>query len=64
MALPINDQHFPKKVKQNTQLYLKTCGNSVMFSFQNHTEDTLRQELVTLQEEKLNYETTAKVDTY
>jgi len=35
-----------------------------MFSFQNHTEDTLRQELVTLQEEKLNYETTAKVDTY
>lgn len=28
---------------------------------QNHTEDTLRQELVTLQEEKVNYETTAKV---
>ena len=29
--------------------------------FQNHAEDTLRQELVTLQEEKLNYESTAKV---
>ena len=32
--------------------------------FQNHTEDTLRQELVTLQEEKLNYESTAKVFSY
>ena len=32
-----------------------------IFLFQNQTEDTLRQELTALQEDKFNYETTAKV---
>ncbi|XP_052283993.1 sarcolemmal membrane-associated protein-like isoform X3 [Dreissena polymorpha] len=39
---------------------LETLENQLHAYSKNHTEDTLRQELVTLQEEKLNYETTAK----
>ena len=38
-----------------------------MFMFrvlQNQTEDSLRQELTALQEDKYNYETTAKVSTF
>lgn len=31
------------------------------YVLQNHSDDALRQEVVTLQEEKLVYETTAKV---
>ncbi|WAR25741.1 SLMAP-like protein [Mya arenaria] len=39
---------------------LEVLENQLHAYSKNHTEDTLRQELVTLQEEKLNYETTAK----
>lgn len=33
----------------------------LIFIFQNHSEDTLRQELAASIEDKMNYETTAKV---
>ncbi|KAK3609534.1 hypothetical protein CHS0354_007339 [Potamilus streckersoni] len=39
---------------------LEVLENQLHAFSKNHTEDTLRQELVTLQQEKLNYETTAK----
>ncbi|KAL4226414.1 hypothetical protein ACF0H5_014397 [Mactra antiquata] len=39
---------------------LEVLENQLHAYSKNHTEDTLRQELVQLQEEKLNYETTAK----
>ena len=41
--------------------YIRTAVDIEFILLQNHAEDTLRQELVTLQEEKLNYESTAKV---
>ncbi|KAL3851738.1 hypothetical protein ACJMK2_015453 [Sinanodonta woodiana] len=39
---------------------LEVLENQLHAYSKNHSEDTLRQELVTLQQEKLNYETTAK----
>lgn len=39
---------------------LEVLENQLHVYSKNHSEDTLRQELVTLQEEKLNYESTAK----
>lgn len=46
-----------------TLRYLKCVSMIVLMfvSLQNHADDTLRQEVVTLQEEKNTYETTAKV---
>uniref|UniRef100_A0A8D2AYT3 FHA domain-containing protein n=1 Tax=Sciurus vulgaris TaxID=55149 RepID=A0A8D2AYT3_SCIVU len=40
--------------------WLEVMGNQLQACFKNQTEDSLRKELIALQEDKHNYETTAK----
>lgn len=56
-------QYVGQMVTFYTLRYLKCVSMIVLMfvSLQNHADDTLRQEVVTLQEEKNTYETTAKV---